>query len=115
MKNDTKSTEPTLKGDLRWQLIPVLSAGLAGLSGLVIAIIAGLQTDNAPITILVRGLIAMGGCWITGYVAGYVVRRAVLAESSIDHHEDSGDSGISDDSAQSAHSAADSQLAREAA
>ena len=115
MKNDTNFRSPCEVSEVRWRALPGLLGGLAGLSGLVIAILVGLQTDNAAGTILGRAVIAMGGCWIAGWAGGLVIRRAVHADSVTDCPEDSGDPAISDDSGELAHSSSDSSLAREAA
>ncbi|MCH2132144.1 MAG: hypothetical protein MK116_00190 [Phycisphaerales bacterium] len=101
--------------DPHWRLLPGLLGALAGLSALVIAIVAGLQADNEPLTILVRGVLAMGGFWIGGVLAGWAIQRAVHADSTSGCDEVSGDVAISDDSLQTEESTSETQERREAA
>ena len=101
--------------DPHWGPFPALLGGLAGLSALFLAIVAGLWADNDPWTILLRGLFAMAICWLGGYTAGWLVKRAVHADPRSDCAEDLGLSGESDDSLQAEESTEEAQEHREAA
>lgn len=51
--------------------------GSLALGGFIVAIIAGLAAGNPATTTLERSLLAMGGCWLMGWVIGALVEVAV--------------------------------------
>lgn len=107
--------QANVRPDTHWRSLPGLLGSMAGLGALVLAIAAGLWADNDATTILVRGLVAMGICWLGGYIAGWVVKRAVHADARLDCAEDLGSGVDSDDSHQAEESKPEAREEREAA
>jgi len=54
-----------------------LSAGVMGLAGFVVALLAGLQTGNETGRVIVTALLAMVICHIAGVLLGLVIERVV--------------------------------------
>lgn len=52
-------------------------AGVLGLAGFGVAVIAGLAAGNAPTDVLVRALAAMAICHVLGLVIGSIGERTV--------------------------------------
>ncbi|MEE2906717.1 MAG: hypothetical protein VX527_02690 [Planctomycetota bacterium] len=115
MDQPDRSIQSDAGVEAHWRALPGLLGGIAGLAALVLAIAAGLWADNDATTILVRGLVAMGICWLGGYIAGWVVKRAVHADAKSDCDEDLGLTAVSDDSHQAEESVSEAREQREAA
>ncbi len=54
-----------------------LSAGVMGLAGFIVALLAGLQAGNETGRVIVTALAAMLVCHIAGMVLGLVIERVV--------------------------------------
>lgn len=54
-----------------------LSAGVMGLAGFIVALLAGLQAGNETGRVIVTALLAMLVCHIAGVVLGLVIERVV--------------------------------------
>ncbi len=100
--------------DSQGRALSALLCGLTGSAALVLVIAPGRWADNAPATILVRALVAMSICWIAGFRAGWLVNRAVHADSTSVCDEVSGKCGDSDDSLQAKESVVEAREHREA-
>lgn len=115
MQTEDRRFSASKAQEAAWEALPGLLGGLAGLGALVIAIGAGMLADNTASTVLLRGIVAMVVFWLGGYGSGWMLKRAVHADSSSDHAEDSGDLRKTDDSFQIEDSVAEAQEDREAA
>lgn len=49
----------------------------AGLTGLAVAVVAGLASDNRAESVLLRGIVAMLLCQIVGWIIGAIAERTI--------------------------------------
>ena len=81
---------------LNHMLVPVVSTTSA-MAGFTVAIAAGMLAENPIVSILERGLISLGVCYLGGLIVGYLL-EGVIERHAQELRDSGADEAGSDDS-----------------